>query len=144
MIYSLCYCIEPAYGPAGSVSESVEEILGVAVSYANEALAHLDDWVNEVEWFDLMGEPADIRSLLKSTDAEQVRDALTQVSDTLKARGDGWLDIVEHDDLFALIAHHDVREWASDSLKEAISQARRTYTEAIAKLSDCWGQPNRL
>lgn len=138
MIYSLYFYIDGITGPGGYANESLAEVISFARGMAEVALDHLDDHVNWCEWFDLAGDEANPYDLLHSDDADQLQDILSQISDLMKAKGYGWIDIQTHDDLFCLANHHDVGSWASEKFNHRLKELRKAYSSLIDDLSSEW------
>jgi hypothetical protein len=138
MIYSLYFCINGVTGPGGYANESLSEVISFARPIVETALDQLDDLVNEWEWFDPSGEEANPYELLHSDDTDQFQDILSQISDLMKAKGYGWIDIQTHDDLFYLANHHDVVTWAPEPFKHRLKELRKAYLSLVEDLSNEW------
>ena len=138
MIFSLSFNIEGVYGPGGSVHASIEEVLRAAAPLAESALDQMDDLVNELEWFDVFGAEADPRDLLRCDDGDEIQNAISQISDVMKARDSGWIDIQSHDNIFDLVEEHDALAWTSDQFKQRYAELRTLHAALARDLSDEW------
>ena len=139
MLYVVVYHLDGVVGPGGHIASSRAESVEFAAGLAVVALDLLGDYVSEVEWFDLNGELSDPFSLLKSNSVDQVADVISQVSDYLKGRKSGHLDVVEYDDLFELAKNQDVGSWAP-GLGARILELRSTYHALVEDLSQEWSR----
>lgn len=138
MMISLHFNIEGISGPGGYVADSLGEILPLAASLSETALDQMDDLVNVLEWFDLSGAEANPRQLLHSEDQGQVEDVISQISDTMKSHGFGWIDLQSHSDFFSLIAYHNALDWVTDDFKERYLTLQSEYLALVKDFSDQW------
>src|SRR5262245_37459833 len=118
MIHSLHFLLDGVAGPGGAIDERRGELVAFAVDLARTAVGMLGDWVNDADWFDASGEQSDIHALLASEDEGELVDVVSQVSDAMKGQGMGFIDLEQHDDLFALIDCHYMVEWVSPAVRD--------------------------
>lgn len=136
MIYAMTYEIEGICG--GSVNTSQMEIINFAKSMAETALDQLDDAISLGEWFDLSGNETEPMKSLLSGDIDEIQDMIGQISDRLKAKKMGFIDLWEYQDIFQLIEYHDVTSWCSKSLKDHIATARKANCGLVQEFANEW------
>ena len=138
MLYSLHYYLDGISGEGGAIDTNRAAIVDHAASLAKVAVDMLGDWVTVLEWYDAKGEPTDVESLFKTNDEDELEHAVSEVSEAMKGQRLGYIDIHEHDDLFALIKHHRVAEWVQEPLRERIAATKRAYFHLMTDISDEW------
>ena len=138
MLYAVTYELVGISGPGGSVARSEEEVVRFAQSLAEVALDQLGDAVPFADWYDLEGNDAKPRALLLSSDMEEVRNVITQISDQMKAQGQGYIDFWEYSDIFELVCDQQVELWCTSSLKKRIAEIRKEYYSIVHEISDEW------
>lgn len=137
MIYVVTYNLESVLGPGGFMSESRDEVMTCAVTWARQGLASLDDYVNLAEWYGDDGEPIE-GSALWTADDTVIVSLLDQISDAMRTERHGYVDVFEYPDLFEAVKSHDVEAWASDEALQSIRDARKAYLRAISIVADEW------
>lgn len=138
MIYSLHFSLDGVFGPGGAINERRGELVAQAVDIARAAVDVLGDWVADAEWFDASGNESDVLSIFDTEDEDELIAAVAQISDAMKAQRIGFIDLAEHDDLFALIDHHSMVEWVSKAMRDRILKVKRAYRALEGDLSDEW------
>ena len=138
MIYSLCYSLDGIYGPGGGIYRKRREAVACAVDLSKTALDTLADWVHDADWFDASGDLTDASSLFATEGEDELANAISQVSDAMKGQGIGFIDIVAHDNLFALIDHHHMDTWLSAQLCTRIKDVKSAYDTLESDISDEW------
>ncbi len=138
MLYTCYFEIDGIVGPSGYVSDSRDEIVEAAKGMGEIALDQMDDATSTYEWYDLSGNAADPRTLLDSDDSDEVLNVVAQISDTLKPRGDGFIDVAEFNDIFELLEWHRVSSWCSAELRDQIKALGTARAEVLHRLSDEW------
>ena len=149
MLHSLVYSIDGVYGPAGSLSKSRSEIVALAADIAKIAADCLGDYLSILDDQYLPSEDEDedeeveleseriVEQLGSSDDAER-EEAILEISELLKSKQLGYIDIRTHDDLFSLVDYHYALEWVSPALKARIQAARTEYQKLVDDLGDEW------
>src|SRR5664279_3609538 len=121
MLYTVFYQLDGIVGPSGYVAKSQEEIVELARPMAQLALDQMDDYATSCEWYDTNGVDADPRELLESDDIDEVIEIIAQISDTMKPRKGGFIDIAEFNDIIELIEKHNVVSWCSPKLRDQVA-----------------------
>ena len=140
MIYSLSFDIEGVYGPGGYAGESLPEVIGFATPLAVVALDHLGDGVSEMGWFNVAGEEANPRELLEQDEPRQVAHVVSQISDALKCRDMGHIDISTHETLLDLVEDQDVLSWCSGTLRNRIELLKIEQASLLTALVSEWAE----
>jgi hypothetical protein len=138
MLYAVTYEIKGISGPAGSLDTNRGEIIEFAKSMAEVALDQMGDDIFSYDWYDLEENEADPRKLLRSSDINQVANAISQVSEFMKTEQLGYIDFWEYGDIFQLIEEQEVRSWCSISLQNQIELVKKAYFALVRGISDEW------
>jgi hypothetical protein len=108
-------------------------VLALAADIAALALDQMGDAVGLSDWYDLDGNEADPRKLLLTPNADELVNAIEQISDHMKGDKSGYIDLWKYSDVFALIEEQSVEDWSSKRLKNTILECR-TNTANLLRL----------
>ena len=147
MLHSLVYLLDGVYGPAGSVSESRSAIVAQAADIAKVAAGVLGDYLSilddqygpsEEDDDELELESERLVDQLDSNDDGEREEAISEISELLKSKQLGYIDIHTHEDLFSLVDYHGALEWLSLELKARLQAARTEYQRLVVDIDDEW------
>lgn len=140
-VYAAVFNLKHTFGPVGRVSHSKEDVLGFLHAYADAALLHLDDWVNNTEWFTRDGNRCvDPRDLLASKDSEEVASAISQINELLLVQDLGCMKLAEFSDIYELLEHRRVWQRCSPSVKERAQELELAEERLVSELSEEWAR----
>lgn len=147
MLHSLVYSLDGVYGPAGSVSKSRSAIVAQAADIAKTAADFLGDYLSILddqcapsgeEDDEVELESERIVKQLDSNDDGEREEAILEISELLKSKQLGYIDIHTHGDLFSLVDYHGALEWVSPGLKARLQAARTEYQRLVIDMDDEW------